>query len=247
MKSLFIRIGWALPGLTLLLLLWGAITHFAGGMAGLFAPENAFRSLLEMLIQGELMRNIAISLSRVAVGLGLALMVGIPCGLLIGCSAASERLAMPALQFLRMISPLSWMPVAVMLLGIGDRPIWFLLSFAAVWPVLLNTASGVRQLPPGWLLLARSLSATRRETLWHIILPGVRAHILTGVRLAIGILWIVLVPCEMLGVSSGLGYAILDARDRLDYSALMAVIVTIGAIGFLMDWLARYFIRTVST
>ena len=133
-----------------------------------------------------------------------------------------------------------------MLLGIGDRPIWFLLSFAAVWPVLLNTASGVRQLPPGWLLLARSLSATRRETLWHIILPGVRAHILTGVRLAIGILWIVLVPCEMLGVSSGLGYAILDARDRLDYSALMAVIVTIGAIGFLMDWLTRYFIHTVS-
>lgn len=144
-----------------MLLIWGAITHFAGGMAGLFAPENALRSLQEMLAHGELVRNIAISLSRVAVGLWLAMIVGIPCGLLIGCSAASERLAMPALQFLRMISPLSWMPVAVMLLGIGDRPIWFLLSFAAVWPVLLNTASGV--------------------------------------RLAIGILWIVLVPCEMLG------------------------------------------------
>ncbi|MFK3705493.1 ABC transporter permease [Klebsiella sp. NPDC088457] len=246
MKLFFIRIGWALPGLALLLLVWWLVAHFGGGMAGLFAPENAFRSLGDMLIQGELTRNIAISLSRVAVGLGLALMVGIPLGLLIGCSPASERLAMPAMQFLRMVSPLSWMPVAVMLLGIGDRPIWFLLSFAAVWPVLLNTASGVRQLPPGWLLLARSLSATRRETLWHIILPGVRAHILTGVRLAIGILWIVLVPCEMLGVSSGLGYAILDARDRLDYSALMAVIVTIGAIGFLMDWLARYLIQAVS-
>ena len=123
MKPILIRIGWALPGLALLLLIWGAITHFGGGMAGLFAPENALRSLQEMLAQGELVRNIAISLSRVAVGLGLALIVGIPCGLLMGCSAASERLAMPALQFLRMISPLSWMPVAVMLLGIGDRPI----------------------------------------------------------------------------------------------------------------------------
>ena len=121
MKPILIRIGWALPGLALLLLIWGAITHFAGGMAGLFAPENALRSLQEMLAQGELVRNIAISLSRVAVGLGLALIVGIPCGLLMGCSAASERLAMPARQFLRMISPLSWMPVAVMLLGIGDR------------------------------------------------------------------------------------------------------------------------------
>ncbi|OUG63829.1 hypothetical protein AZZ62_004037, partial [Klebsiella variicola] len=73
MKPILIRIGWALPGLALLLLIWGAITHFAGGMAGLFAPENALRSLQEMLAQGELVRNIAISLSRVAVGLGLAL------------------------------------------------------------------------------------------------------------------------------------------------------------------------------
>ncbi len=97
-------------------------------------------------------------------------------------------------------------------------------------------------------MLAKSLSATRKEVLLKIILPGVLGHILTGVRLAIGVIWIVLVPCEMLGVSSGLGYFILDTRDRLAYSELMAVIVLIGALGFILDGLAQklyqYWVRT---
>lgn len=247
MKSIISRVVWALPGLALLLIIWWASTHISSGTLGrMFTPENALSSFKIMLTEGTLIKDTVISLSRVALGLIIALTVGVPVGLLIGCSPFSERLFMPGMQFLRMVSPLSWMPIAVMVLGVGDHPIWFLLSFAAVWPIILNTANGVRQLPPGWMLLAGSLSATRGEKLWFIILPGVRAHILTGIRLAIGILWIVLVPCEMLGVSSGLGYAILDARDRLDYSGLMALIVTIGAIGFLMDWLARYFIQTVN-
>ncbi|CAM5203636.1 hypothetical protein CDEF62S_04827 [Castellaniella defragrans] len=91
-------------------------------------------------------------------------------------------------------------------------------SFAAVWPIILNTSAGVRQLDRRRPTLARSLSATRREILWKIVIPGSLGHILTGLRLAIGIVWIILVPCEMLGVSSGLGYFILDTRDRLAYS-----------------------------
>src|SRR3546814_14569924 len=115
-----------------------------------------------------------------------------------------------------MISPLAGIPIAVMVFVLGEAPIYFLLTFAAVWPIILNTASGVRQLNPKWLLLAKSLSATRREVLFKIMVPGVLGHILTGARLAIGIIWIVLVPCELLGVSSGLGSFILDTRDRLE-------------------------------
>ncbi|MFO7074010.1 ABC transporter permease subunit, partial [Pseudomonas aeruginosa] len=118
--------------------------------------------------------------------------------------------------------------IAVMLMGVGDQPIYFLLAFAALWPILLNTAAGVRQLDPRWLQLSRSLAATPWETLRRVILPGILGHVLTGVRLAIGILWIVLVPCEMLGVSAGLGYYILDTRDRLAYSELMAMVLLIG-------------------
>ena len=126
------------------------------------------------------------------------------------------------------------------MLGIGDAPVIFLLAFAAVWPIVLNTAAGVAALDPNWLLLGRSLAATPFERLSRIILPGITPHLLTGVRLAIGLLWIVVVPAEMLGVSAGLGYFILDTRDRLAYPELMATIVFIGLLGWALDLLARW-------
>nr|WP_272874501.1 ABC transporter permease subunit [Paracoccus shandongensis] len=167
-------------------------------------------------------------------------------GLLVGASRLAEAATTPAFQFLRMISPLSWMPIAVMVFGVGDAPIYFLLGFAALWPILLNTAAGVRQLDPQWLLLSQSLAATRWETLSRVILPGVLPQVLTGLRLAIGITWIVLVPCEMLGVQAGLGYFILDTRDRLAYDQLMAVVLVIGLLGYGLDALARAAIRRVA-
>ena len=127
----------------------------------------------------------------------------------------------------------------VMLFGVGDAPIYFLLTFAAVWPIMLNTSAGVRTIDPNWLQLGASLSATRVEMLARVIIPAVLGHVLTGLRLAIGIVWIVLVPCEMLGVSKGLGYFILDTRDRLAYSELMAAVLFIGLLGWLLDSAAR--------
>lgn len=229
-------------GIALLLILWWAGTSLWAPEAGFvrrFSPAAALPALWVLLGAPDIWLHIAVSLKRVLVGLGMALAVGVPLGLIVGASRRIETATSPAFQFLRMTSPLSWMPIAIMLFGVGDVPIYFLLAFAAVWPILLNTASGVRQLNPNWLLLGRSLAATRTETLLHIILPGILGHILTGIRLAIGISWIVLVPCEMLGVQAGLGYFILDTRDRLAYPELMASIIVIGIIGFLLDWSAR--------
>ncbi|WP_208023857.1 ABC transporter permease [Duganella aquatilis] len=208
-------------------------------IAAAFAPLQAGRALLLMLQGPDIWRDVGLSLRRVGYGLLAAALIGIPLGVLVGSSKRFAAAAMPLFQLLRMVSPLSWMPLAVMTLGVGDAPVYFLLAFAAVWPILLNTATGVARLDPNWLLLARSLSATRSETVFKVVLPGITADILTGVRLAIGIIWIVLVPAEMLGVSAGLGYFILDARDRLAYNELMAAIVLIGILGFLLDWLAR--------
>jgi NitT/TauT family transport system permease protein len=236
------RLALSMGGLFVLLLLWGLGTRMLEqniALANLLSPRETFESLYGLLIENQLTLHTLTSMKRVLIGLGLALLIGVPIGLAIGSSRALENSTSSAFQFLRMISPLSWMPIAVMVFGIGDAPIYFLLTFAAVWPIILNTSAGVRQLNPKWLMLARSLSATRREILFKIILPGVLGHILTGARLAIGIIWIVLVPCEMLGVSSGLGYFILDTRDRLAYSELMAVIVLIGALGFMLDALAQ--------
>jgi len=230
-------------GLVVLFGLWWLGVSLFGsgeGLSALFSPEATLRSLYELLGRSELFEHVWVSLRRILVGLGLALLIGVPLGLLVGSSRNLEWATTPAFQFLRMISPLSWMPIAVMLMGVGDQPIYFLLTFAAVWPILLNTVSGVKQLDPRWLQLTRSLSATRWETLTRVIVPGVLGHVLTGVRLAIGILWIVLVPCEMLGVSAGLGYYILDTRDRLAYSELMAMVLLIGVLGFLLDAAARW-------
>ncbi len=239
---------WALglAGLALLLALWWAGTDLLareGSFARRFSPTAALPALAGLLAGPDLWTHMLLSLKRVLIGLALALLIGAPLGLLVGASRRAEAATAPAFQFLRMISPLSWMPIAVMIFGVGDAPVYFLLAFAALWPILLSTAAGVKALDPHWLLLARSLAATRIETLIRVVLPGILGPVLTGLRLAIGVIWIVLVPCEMLGVQGGLGYFILDARDRLAYPELMATVIVIGALGYLLDAAARRSIR----
>jgi NitT/TauT family transport system permease protein len=238
-----------ISGLIVLLILWWIGTDVLAAPDSFvrhFSPAQAFASLVQLATHSDLPIHILVSLRRVLIGLGAALLIGVPVGLAVGSSGLLNAATSPAFQFLRMISPLSWMPLAVMVLGVGDRPIYFLLTFAAVWPILLATAEGVRRLQPSWLRLAASLSATRWETLRHIVFPGILSHVLTGLRLAIGIVWIVLVPCEMLGVSAGLGYFILDTRDRLAYSELTAMVLIIGLLGFLLDAAARGLYRLAS-
>jgi NitT/TauT family transport system permease protein len=230
-------------GLLMLLVVWWVLTvpfTAPNSLVAHFAPVPSLQSLFALLGGADNMwLHIGVSLKRVAVALILALAVGVPLGLVLGRSRTLNATLSPAFQFLRMVSPLSWMPIAVIAFGIGDRPIYFLLAFAAVWPIMLSTMAGVRAINPRWQALGKSLAASATETFWQITVPAITGHVLTGVRLAIGVLWIVLVPCEMLGVTAGLGYFILDTRDRLDYPALMATIVLIGVLGFLLDGFFR--------
>lgn len=223
--------------------LWWLGVHglgYGSPMAARFAPETVARTVFDLAAGPDIWLHAKASLLRVVYGLLIALAVGIPLGLLAGSSPAFNRLSSVTFQFLRMISPLSWMPIAVMALGIGEAPVVFLLAFAAVWPIVLNVATGVQAIAPLWLMLADTLGASRRERLWHITVPAIAAHLLTGVRLAIGLIWVVLVPAEMLGVNAGLGYFILDTRDRMAYGELMAGVLFIGLLGFLLDWLVRF-------
>lgn len=235
-------IGLPLVGLGLAVVLWWLAVHQLGSqslMAARFSPENTWAAALELARGPDVWLHTWASLQRVAFGLGLGLLVGVPLGLLAGSLATFNHLTSTLFQFLRMISPLSWMPVAVMVLGVGEAPVVFLLAFTAVWPIILNVAAGIAAIDPQWLTLADSLGANRRERLWRVTVPAIAAHLLTGIRLAIGLIWVVLVPAEMLGVNAGLGYFILDTRDRMAYGELMATILFIGLLGFLLDWLAR--------
>ncbi|MEV0708668.1 MULTISPECIES: ABC transporter permease [Nocardia] len=224
------------------LVLWWILTDLVAGADSLlreFGPQHVPGAARQLLDRGVLLPDIAVSLWRLLVGLLIAVTVGIPLGLLLGLHAATEHALAPVVQFLRMISPLSWAPIAVALFGIGNQPVIFLVAAASVWPIVLNTAAGVRAIDPGLLLVARSFGASRREQLSSVILPAIRAQVQTGLRVALGIAWVVLVPAEMLGVRSGLGYQILNARDQLAYDQVMAVIVVIGIIGYALDTLSR--------
>lgn len=242
--------GWlGIAGLVGIVLAWWlgiACLTTPGSLAAQFSPAAALHALPDLFRDEQLSLHILASLRRIGVGLAGAIVLGVPLGFLIGRVRWLDKTLTPSLQFLRMISPLSWMPIAVMSLGVGDPAVYFLLAFAALWPLVMSTAAGVTHIDRRWVQLGESLAATRWEMLWHVYVPGIAAHVLTGVRLAIGILWIVLVPAEMLGVNAGLGYLILDTRDRLAYSELTAVILVIGVLGFALDWAARYVYRRFS-
>ncbi len=219
------------------LLWWLAVELFVdeGSFLEQFAPAGAFQALWALLARGTLWPHVLATLQRIFVGLVIATLIGIPLGLAMGSSRRFAAAFSPIAGFIRMISPLSWTPLAIIWFGVGDPPVYFLVAIGAVWPVVLATAAGVSGLDRGWLLVARSLRANRIETVRTVVWPGIQGDVLTGIRLATGTAWIVLVPAEMLGVDSGLGYFILNARDRFAYGELVATILVIGAIGLALD------------
>ena len=200
-----------------------------------FAPKPAIKALSELVTSGSLVENTLPSLNRIFMGIMIALAIGIPLGVAIGrFSMLSDSTHLP-FQFLRMISPLAWMPIAVLVYPTWDSAIIFLITMAAVWPLILSSAAGVKRIEPSWFTVARNLGASEFQIITKVILPAVLYDIVNGLRLAIGIAWVVIVPAEFLGVSSGLGYAINDARDTLEYDTLAAYVIAIGFIGYVLD------------
>lgn len=231
-----------LLGVAVTLALWQLATasQLLGPQFGpAFAPTSALGALANMFARGEVARHLVPSLQRVLVGLFFAALIGIPVGIAVGYWRRLEWATTTVFQFLRMVSPLAWMPIAIIALGVGDRAVYFLIAATAVWPLIINTAHGVASLDPIWLKVARNLGASEALTLRRVVVPAVLGDILTGLRVAIGVAWVVLVPAEMLGVSSGLGYYVLDTRDRFRYDELMATVLLIGSVGFALDWVAR--------
>ncbi len=210
---------------------------------GLVPTLAAFPELWEA---GRLQAAVLASGYRIGMGLLIAILVGIPIGILVGQNRRFRDLSNSSFQFLRMISPLSWMPIAVYVFARWDDSIVFLIAFASVWPVIYATAAGLAKVDPAWFKVARNLGANRWQMLMQIIVPAISFDILTGIRLALGVAWIVLVPAELLGVTSGLGYAIRDARETLSYSHLTAMVLTIGIIGFALDAFCAALVRRFS-
>ncbi|MBF0377654.1 MAG: ABC transporter permease [Desulfamplus sp.] len=229
-----------LLGILILLLLWfvaGWIFLLVPSISSgdIFLPFPTFKALYKLLLQERFYLSVWASMSRVFIGILIAAFIGIPLGLVTGYYPILRNIAYAPIQFLRMISPLAWMPIALIIFTDFESAIYFLIVMATVWPIILNTASGAANVNPSWIKMAMNQGASHFQIFYTIIIPASLPGIMASLRLALGVAWIVLVPAEFLGVASGLGYLINDARDTMAYDTLMAIIVAIGILGFTLD------------
>ena len=180
------------------------------------------------------------SIWRVFAGFGWSVALGVSAGLLIGLSRLLERLFDPTIQVLRNVPVTAWVPLSLIFFGIGNQPAIFLIGLGAFFPAVLNTTHGVRQVNQTLFKSASMMGANRRELITRVILPAALPSILTGVRLSMGIAWVLVVVAEILAVRSGLGYLLNDAYQFYRNDVVIASMISIGVLGFFSDWAIVY-------
>ena len=195
-------------------------------------------SLVERRILGAYIRD---SLYRVGAGYAAAVIVGIPLGMLLGWYRELGRAVNPIIQMLRPISPLAWMPLAVIWFGVSDTAPIFLIFLASLFPIVVAAMNGVRNVPPMYLQAGRNFGLSTPQMMRRVVFPAVMPRLFVGLRLAFGVAWIVLVAAEMIAVDSGLGYLIIDSRNAgKRYDLVVGGMLVIGLIGLMLDLLFRF-------
>lgn len=223
----------------LLILIW----HLAVALSGstIFPkPYQVLLGILELTRKGVLIKYIVASLFRVAAGFLLALVVGIPLGLLLGWFGRAFLAFNPIIQILRPISPIAWIPVAILWFGVSDLAPIFMIFLASLFPITTATMSAVQNIHLVYLRAARNFGVKRLTLFTKVIFPAALPQIITGIRIALGVAWLVVVAAEMIAVNSGLGYLIIDARNAgMRYDLVVAGMVLIGLIGLALDFVVR--------
>ncbi len=229
-----------LIGIGIFLLVWHLVT-LGNGRTDVPGPWLTLTGLIELATGGLLWRYIIASVFRVMWGFTLAVVVGVPVGLAIGWSRWFRELVNPLVQGLRPISPIAWLPIAVLVFGgvtwwePSDLSAIFLIFLASIFPIITAATSAVESIDVKYLRVATNFEVSGITVLFQVILPAAMPQILTGLRLALGIAWVVLVAAEMLGVQSGLGFQINDSRNNLRYDLVVAAMVVISIIGMFLD------------
>ena len=223
----------------LFLTLWGLAVRWSH--SDLFpTPGNVVRGIIELAEKGLLLKYTVASLFRVTWGFTLALVLGIPFGLVLGWYSRAFQAFNPLIQILRPISPIAWIPVAILWFGVSDAAPIFLIFLASVFPITVATIAAVQNMQPVYLRAAQNFGLGRWELFHRVIFRASLPQIITGVRIALGVAWLVVVAAEMIAVNSGLGYLIIDARNAgKRYDLVVAGMVMIGLIGLVLDLLVR--------
>lgn len=221
------------------LLLWDVSVQLSGSQ--IFPrPLDVWRGLLELVRKGLLVKYIVASLFRVTWGFTLAVLVGVPFGLMLGWFRLAAQAFNPMIQGLRPISPIAWIPVAILWFGVSDAAPVFLIFLASVFPITVSAMAAVKSVKSVHLRAAENFGLSGSQLFLRVILPATLPQIITGLRIALGVAWLVVVAAEMIAVNSGLGYLIIDARNAgKRYDLVVAGMVVIGLIGWLLDLLMR--------
>ncbi len=179
--------------------------------------------------------NVLMSLERVAMGFGLAALVGIPAGFVIGRFAFLSRMCNPLISLLRPVSPLAWLPIGLLVFkGANPAAIWTIF-ICSIWPMVINTAVGVQRVPQDYMNVARVLNLSEWKIATTILFPAVLPYMLTGVRLAVGTAWLVIVAAEMLTGGVGIGFWVWDEWNNLNVKNILIAIFVIGGVGLLLE------------
>ena len=233
--------------LALLLALWWALSALRVYPESAFpSPQSVVRGFGEEIMAGRLFDDLVASVFRVLTGFTLAVALGIPIGLMLGERARARAALLPAVNFFRNLSPLAWIPFAILWFGIGDRPAIFLIFMASFFPMVLATIAAVASIPAVYFRVAQNYGYRGAELLRQVTLPAIVPQVITSLRITAGLAWVVVVAAEMIAGQDGLGFAIWDSRNGLRIDLLVVNMIVIGIIGVVIDRLLLLLTRIPS-
>ncbi len=225
-----------LAGPAVLVGLWAALASLHLFPDSLFPrPTAVAAGLAHEVWTGRLFDDAVASLFRVLLGFLLSAALGVPAGLLLGHSSRARAAFLPLINFFRSLSPLAWIPFAILWLGIGDPPAIFLIFMASFFPIVLSTTAAVAGIPSVYFRVASDLGLSGPRLLKEVTLPAIAPQVITALRVAAGLSWLVVVAAEMIAGRDGLGFAVWDARNGLRIDLLAAAMIVIGLLGVLLD------------
>ncbi|HXR63865.1 MAG TPA: ABC transporter permease [Rudaea sp.] len=203
-------------------------------------PWQVVTGTAELIRDGTLWQHIGASLFRVGVGFGLAVLVAVPLGLWMGWVKGAYVTLNPLFQMLRPISPIAWIPIAILWFGVGDVSPIFLIFISSVFPMVVQTVAGVHTIEKRYLRAAANFGVSRATLFRQVVIPAVLPQVIVGMRIGLGVAWLVVVAAEMIALHSGLGYLIIDSRNAGNrYDLVVAGMIIIGLIGLLLDRVMR--------
>ena len=225
----------ALTGLVILAIWWIASAAKLFPVGTVPAPLEVASAFGTEISSGRLLDDAIASLYRVAWGFITATICAVPLGLVVGRSASTQAALLPWINFFRSLSPIAWIPFGIIWFGVGDPPAIFIIFIAVFFQVSLATAAAAAAVPKLYYRVAEDLGFGRSAMLFKVTLPAILPQLVIALRVAIGVAWMVVVAAEMIAVRSGLGFLIVDARNALRMDLVVCGMITIGAIGILLD------------